>query len=161
MKPAFFICIAALSLSGHDYRSLIVELITGEEISIAELTVRGPVLINFWALWCEPCKLEMKQLQSLYEKYNDRNFSIVAVNQDNQKSIAKVSSYLASQRFSFHVVTDPDGEIAQRFNVQNIPFSILIDTSGKVVYTSLGYKPGDEQKLEQAIVESIEGKNVP
>ncbi|MBI2427320.1 MAG: TlpA family protein disulfide reductase [Ignavibacteriales bacterium] len=147
-------------LSGQDYRTLAVETIGGEEISIEELTARGPVLINFWALWCEPCKIEMKQLQSLFEKYRERHFSIVAVNQDNQKSVAKVASYVSSQQFTFYVALDPGGEIAQQFNLQNIPLSILLDRNGKVAYKALGYKPGDEKKLEEAILETLTVENV-
>lgn len=147
------------SLCGQNHQTLTVETIAGEDISIAELTAQGPVLINFWALWCEPCKIEMKQLQSLFEKYRERRFSIVAVNQDNQKSVAKVSSYVSSQQFTFYVALDPDGEIAQQFNLQNIPLSILIDRNGKVAYKALGYKPGDEIKLEEAIRESLAVEN--
>ncbi len=151
MKLLRVLFLPILFLHSQELVNLTVETIDGEEVSIAALSARGPVLINFWALWCEPCKLEMKHLQSLSEKYRDRQFSIVAVNQDNQKSMSKVPSYVSSQQFTFYVALDPDGEIAQQFNVQNIPFSILIDKKGKIAYKTLGYKPGDEAILEQEI----------
>ncbi|MEW5797852.1 MAG: TlpA disulfide reductase family protein [Bacteroidota bacterium] len=151
MKLLHVLLLPTLFLHSQELGNLTVETIDGEEISIAALSAQGPVLINFWALWCEPCKLEMKQLQSLSEKYKSRHFSIVAVNQDNQKSVSKVPSYVSSQQFTFYIALDPDGEIAQRFNVQNIPFSILFGKNGKIVYKTLGYKPGDEAILEQEI----------
>ncbi len=135
----------------QDHQNLVVQTINGEDMSLEALTERGPVLLNFWALWCEPCKIEMKQLQSLYERYQSKGFSILAVNQDNQKSIAKVASYVSSQQYTFHISTDSDGDVAQRFNVQSIPLSLLFDTNGTIVYKALGYKPGDERKIEEAL----------
>ncbi|MDP1675556.1 MAG: TlpA disulfide reductase family protein [Bacteroidota bacterium] len=135
----------------QEHQNLVIQTLNGNEVSLKELTSKGPVLVNFWALWCEPCKLEMKQLQSIYNQYKDKGFSIVAINQDNQKSVSKVSSYISSQEYSFYISTDSDGEIAQQFNVQNIPFSLLFDTNGMIVYKALGYKPGDEKKIEEEL----------
>ena len=161
MRFLFYTFFFILYLPAQEHNNLSVETIDGEDILLVELIQQGPVLVNFWALWCEPCKLEMKQLESLYQKYKEKNFSILAINQDNQKSIVKVSSYISSQEFSFHVATDPDGEIAQRFNVQNIPFSILFDNNGNIVYKTIGYKPGDELPLEKAIEKLLMVENAP
>ncbi len=148
----FFIFLSVFSfLSSQEHQNLVVETIDGNEISLEELTFKGPVLVNFWALWCEPCKIEMKQLQSMYDRYKERGFSILAINQDNQKSVSKVPAFIASQEYSFYVSTDPDGEIAQQFNVQSIPMSLLFDKNGSIVYKALGYKPGDEKKIEEAL----------
>lgn len=148
----FFILLSVFSiLSSQEHQNLIVQTIDGSESSLVDLISKGPVLVNFWALWCEPCKIEMKQLQSIYERYKDRGFSILAINQDNQKSVSKVPPFIASQEYSFFVATDPDGEIAQLFNVQSIPLSLLFNTNGSIVYKALGYKPGDEKKIEEVL----------
>ncbi len=151
MKTFFLLIVIFSILSSQEHQNIVVQTISGEEVSLQELISRGPVLVNFWALWCEPCKIEMKQLQSLYDRYSEKGFSILAINQDNQKSISKVSSYISSQEYSFYISTDPDGELAQQFNVQSIPLSILFDTNGIIVYKALGYKPGDEKKIEEAL----------
>jgi len=151
MKTFFLLIVIFSNLSSQEHQNLIVQTIAGEEVSLQELISRGPVLVNFWALWCEPCKIEMKQLQSLYDRYSEKGFSILAINQDNHKSISKVSSYISSHEYSFYISTDPDGELAQQFNVQSIPLSILFDTNGIIVYKALGYKPGDEKKIEEAL----------
>jgi len=143
----------------QDHQNLTVQSITGDKISMAELVSRGPVLVNFWALWCEPCKMEMRQLQSIYDRYKDKGFTILAINQDNQKSIAKVSSYISSQEYSFYISTDPDGDVSQRFNVQSIPLSLLFDKRGNIIYKALGYKPGDEQTIEELLEKIFTEKN--
>lgn len=148
----FFILLSVFSiLSSQEHQNLIVQTIDGSESSLVDLISKGPVLVNFWALWCEPCKIEMKQLQFIYDRYKDRGFSILAINQDNQKSVSKVPSFISSQEYSFFVATDLEGEIAQQFNVQSIPLSLLFNKNGTIVYKALGYKPGDEKKIEEAL----------
>lgn len=143
----------------QEHQNLVVQSIDGEDISIEVLLEKGPVLVNFWALWCEPCKVEMKQFQSIYDRYKEKGFSILAVNQDNQKSVAKVRSYISSNDFSFLVSTDPQGEVAQQFNVQSYPTSLLFDKNGMVVYKAIGYKPGDEKKIIDALEKLFAVKN--
>lgn len=145
--------------SAQEHQNLVVQSINGDEVSLEELISKGPVLLNFWALWCEPCKIEMKQLQSIYDRYKDKGLSILAVNQDNQKSVSKVASYISSQEYSFYISTDADGEVAQQFNVQSIPLSLLFDKNGTVIYKALGYKPGDERKIEEALEKYFAEKN--
>ena len=154
----FLLCLPSIAVS-QDHQNLVVQTIDGDDLSLEELVSKGPVLVNFWALWCEPCKIEMKQLQSIYDRYNEKGFSILAINQDNQKSIGKVSSYISSQKYSFFVALDPDGEIAQQFNVQSIPLSLLFNSSGRIVYKALGYKPGDEKKIEEELQKLFLVKN--
>lgn len=163
IKPCRTILFAVLMMLSFSYsqehQNLVVQTIDGEELSLESLIQQGPVLVNFWALWCEPCKLEMKQLQSIVDRYKDRGFSLLAINQDNQKSIGKVSVFISSMGYSFQVATDPDGEIAQQFNVQSIPLSLLFDSNGNVVYKALGYKPGDEKKIEEALEKILSVRN--
>jgi thiol-disulfide isomerase/thioredoxin len=159
MKTLFLLLSIVSFLFSQEHQNLAVQTINGDEVSLKELILQGPVLVNFWALWCEPCKLEMKQLQFIYERYKNKGFTILAINQDNQKSISKVAPFISSQEYSFYVSTDPDGEVAQQFNVQNIPSNLLFDMSGKVVYKALGYKPGDEKKIEDALDKLFSEKN--
>jgi cytochrome c biogenesis protein CcmG, thiol:disulfide interchange protein DsbE len=145
---------------GQEVPEISTQTISGENISLQQLISNGPTLVSFWALWCEPCKLELRNLQALFEKYSSQHFSILAINQDDEKSVAKVTAYIASQNYTFQIIVDPNNEIAEMFNIQNIPFSILYDRHGTVAYQAIGYKPGDEKKLEAAI-ENVFSKENP
>ena len=123
----------------------------GETLDLGTLARRGPTMVTFWALWCSPCKQELRALQSLYDTYEEQGFSLVAINQDSPKSVSKVRSYVASQRYTFPVVLDPNGQLLQRFNGQAIPYSVMLDSTGGVLHTMVGYLPGDEEEIEQKI----------
>lgn len=128
-----------------------VSTLGGETLELDSLARRGPTLVSFWALWCSPCKQELRALQSLFETYREQGFSLVAVNQDSPRSLAKVRSYVASQRYTFPVVLDPNGQLLQRFNGQAIPYSVMLDSTGAVLYSMVGYLPGDEAEIEQKL----------
>ncbi len=135
-----------------------IQLLDGEEIRFSEFNTGGITLVNFWALWCKPCRIEMKELEKLYGMYKASGFEILGINQDTPRSVAKVESFVSSQNLSFNIGLDPNGILSDMFNVQAIPHTVLFDNEGKVVYQSTGYLPGDEVKLE-AEIKNILGKN--
>ena len=141
---------ASLSLA-QDKIDFNVELLDGESKNFSEMYSEGPTLINFWALWCKPCRTEMKALNDIYKKYSDRGFQILGINQDTPRSVAKVKSFVASLSVEYHIGLDPNQELFNMFNGQLIPLTILYDNEGNVVYQNTGYLPGDEFKIEEAV----------
>jgi peroxiredoxin len=156
--PALF-AIALLSPlargQGDAVTNLDLQLVDGTKVNLSEYVKKGPVYLSFWALWCEPCKQELRALKSFAEQHANKGFTILAVNQDSPRSIAKVKAYVRSQGYSFPVALDPNTQIFQHFNGQNLPFSVLIDQSGQVVNTRTGYIPGDEKEIGQEILELL------
>tara|TARA_Y100001968_G_C19374281_1_gene726753 strand:+ start:1018 stop:1551 length:534 start_codon:yes stop_codon:yes gene_type:complete len=112
----------------------------------------GPLLINFWNLACEPCKKEMKELNKLHLKYQDKGFSVVSINIDNTRSMAKVKSYVNSQKFAFSVLSDPRASLFRKLGGKIMPYVIIADTSGVIINKHVGYNPGDEIDLENEIL---------
>jgi cytochrome c biogenesis protein CcmG/thiol:disulfide interchange protein DsbE len=150
-KTVFIFLIAHLFLLAQDKTDFSIRTTNNNEIKLSELYNKGPVLVNFWALWCEPCKAEMKVLKNLYKKYQDKGFTILGINQDSPKSVSKVRAYISSQKINFPTALDPNNQYLQKFNGQSIPYSLLINKNGEIVYKSVGYLPGDEVKLENQI----------
>lgn len=134
---------------------LVLDELDGSTSNLSDYLRTGPVYLSFWALWCEPCKQELRALKSFAKEHADDPFTILAVNQDSPKSLAKVKAYVKSQGYPFPVILDPNTQVFQAFNGQNLPFSVLIEKSGKVVTTRTGYLPGDEKEIEKDILKLI------
>ncbi|MGB3017267.1 MAG: TlpA disulfide reductase family protein [Ignavibacteria bacterium] len=139
----------------QSYNDFTLPDLDGNDVTLSKLLEKGPVLISFWATWCTPCKDEMKKLQPIHEKYKDQGFTYLAVNQDNQKSVSKVKSYISANSYTFPVVLDIEKAIFEAYSGIGMPYSILIDKNKNIVAKHLGYVPGDEKKIEQEIVQAL------
>ena len=142
----------------QDKLDFTLDLVDGESKAFSEIYPDGPLLVNFWALWCKPCRTEMKALVNLYAKYSADGFQILGINQDTPRSLAKVRSFVESHQIDYLIALDPNKEIFEMYNGQVIPLSILYDKEGNILYQSTGYLPGDEFKLEEEIVKALEVK---
>ena len=161
LKYVFLLCCGlVLSCSAGFAQSTSISNLTFDELDgstskLSDYLRSGPVYLSFWALWCEPCKQELHALRSFAKEHADDPFTILAINQDSPRSLAKVKAYVRSQEYPFPVILDPNTQVFQAFNGQNLPFSVLIDTNGKVVTTRTGYLPGDEKEIEKDILKLI------
>ncbi|HDR05672.1 MAG TPA: TlpA family protein disulfide reductase [Candidatus Marinimicrobia bacterium] len=123
-------------------------------VDTAKLRESGPIIINFWTTWCVPCRSEMTALQKLYEKYTPQ-VSFIAVSMDDHKTVGKVRSYVKSRKFPFIVITDPDKELAARFQASVVPTTVMVGSDGNILYFHTSYKTGDEKKLETLILQAL------
>jgi len=99
----------------------------GQSISLSDF--RGkPVLINFWATWCPPCRDEMPYLQEVYEEWSDKGLVVLTI--DIGDPPAQVEEFMASLHLSLPVLLDMQGNVAQKYNVQFYPTTFFIDKEG-------------------------------
>ena len=133
-----------------------LETISGDEVALSDFLGDGPVLINFWATWCKPCVEEMKYYQEIYDKYKERGLTLLAISEDNERSVAKVIPYIRSNNYNFTVLLDPDNSVARDYYVRVVPHTYVIDANGNIVLSHSGYKKGDEKEVEKIIVELLE-----
>lgn len=166
----FFVTVALLfSLSGvaaaQDLTSIDFRLrdVDGTDFSFQKFLAgaregkeRGAVLISFWAMWCEPCKQEMKALVPVFEKFRDRNFHYLAVNLDNPRSLAKVKAYVSAQKLPYTFLLDPNSEVFKKLNGQGMPYSLLVDQSGTLIAKRTGFNAGEEKEIEEDIRKILE-----
>lgn len=93
-----------------------------------------PVILNFWASWCGPCKMEMPDIEKAYQEYGDEiHFLIVDLTDGSQETVEKASAYIAEQGYTFPVYYDTDMEGAYGYGVTGIPVTYFIDAEGNFV----------------------------
>lgn len=126
-----------------------------EKVFLEDFYSKGPILINFWTLSCEPCKKEMKHLTKINEKYSKTGFQVVSINMDSPRTMKKVKQFVKSQNYSFEVLSDPRMELFRKLGGSVMPLVVIVGMDGTIERRHVGYNPGDEVKLEQEIVELI------
>ncbi|MBI1259106.1 MAG: redoxin domain-containing protein [Chloroflexi bacterium] len=113
-------------------------------VDLAQL--RGaPVIINFWATWCVPCRVEMPELQAYHQAHP--NTRILAVNLGESRRL--IVDWVAQFGLTFDVVLDPDRAIATRYHLRGQPSTYIVAPDG--VITSIFYGPTTRQSLESAL----------
>lgn len=130
--------------------------LNGKYVELDKETGNGPILLSFWATWCKPCLEEMVEFNKIYEQYKNKGFNLLAISTDTEKSVAKVKPYIKSKGYDFPVLFDTNSEVARKYYAQQMPYTVLIDKSGNIIYTHLGYMKGDEIKLEKLIADLLE-----
>jgi len=126
-----------------------------KKVMLEDFYLKGPILINFWTLSCEPCKKEMKHLTKINEKYAESGFQVLSVNMDSPRTMRKVKQFINTQKYSFKVVSDPRMELFRKLGGSVMPLVVLVNMDGTIEKRHIGYSPGDEVGLEQEIVEMI------
>jgi peroxiredoxin len=110
--------------------------INGKEVSLSDH--RGKVvLVNVWATWCPPCRQEMPSMQSLYEKFKDENFKILAVSIDSEGRAA-VAPFMLKMNLTFPALLDPGETIRPLYGITGVPESFIIDKQGILVEKIIG-----------------------
>jgi len=104
--------------------------IQGGEISLSKLIDEKPVLLDFWATWCPPCRKEAPRVQAFYEKYKGK-VEVVGVNVN--ESPKAVSAFMKQMALNYPMVIDTGG-VAQEYEVLGIPTIVLIAKGGEIVY---------------------------
>jgi len=109
----------------------------GEKRTLADYRGEG-VVLNIWATWCAPCRMEMPSLNRLSELMKDFTISVLPVSVD-AKGLSVVKAYYAAHGIeSLPILLDPDGNIGDAFKIDGIPSSFIIDRSGRLVAECLG-----------------------
>jgi peroxiredoxin len=93
--------------------------------------LRGKVvLLNFWATWCDPCRREMPDLETLYRRFKNQGLVVLAISDDD---VGKVKQLIVDKKFTYPVLLDPGRKVTDLFRVEGIPKSFVYDREGKLV----------------------------
>jgi thiol-disulfide isomerase/thioredoxin len=109
--------------------------IEGQVVTLGSL--RGnPVMLNFWATWCGPCRNEMPFIQEIYDKWQGEGLVILAIN--IKETSSKVQLFMHSNNLSFPVLFDTDGNVSAMYQIHGIPTTLFIDKDGIIKGKNIG-----------------------
>lgn len=159
MKPAIRLtlilapALILMALAGCNRSNVKVVNLYEKEFSLVSLNgtqelvelsgFRGkPVVVNFWASWCIPCRQEMPFLEQSWRHYNGTGLQIIGINVLDDRTGAE--AYLKELEVSFINLYDPTGDVAHSYNISALPVTLFVDKNGMIISRKFGGFIGEE-----------------
>tara|TARA_B100000965_G_scaffold403461_1_gene431604 strand:+ start:49 stop:555 length:507 start_codon:yes stop_codon:yes gene_type:complete len=142
--------------------SVEVQNLDGTTFNTGEIENDGkPIIINFWATWCSPCKRELNNIAEMYEDWVDETgVKLVAISIDDARNMGKVAPYVNGKAWEYEVYIDPNGDFKRALGVNNVPHTFLVNGNGEIVWQHNSYSEGDEYELFELVQKLIAGEDI-
>ena len=129
----------------------------GKAVCVDTLSNGGkPFIIDFFATWCKPCNRELDAISEVYADWQEETgVKIFAVSIDQGQNIHKVKPLVDNHGWEYDVLLDPNSDLRRAFGIQNIPYVLLVDGQGTIVYRHMGYTDGEETELIEKVRETV------
>jgi len=153
----FLSLVATVFISSQSFAqmpSVDLKDIGGNTFNTSKITENNnaPIVINFWATWCAPCKRELNTIADLYDDWQEETgVKIYAISIDDARQMHKVGPYINGAAWDYEVLLDPNGDFKRAMNVNNVPHTFVFNAKGELVYQHNNYAPGDEVELYEQI----------
>ena len=132
--------------------------INGKAVRLDTLSNGGkPIIIDFFATWCKPCNRELSAISEVYDQWqSETGVRLIAVSIDQAHHINKVKPLVDQLGWPYEVLLDPNSELKRALGVQLIPYTLIVDGNGKIVYKHSGYVDGEEDELFEEVKKALD-----
>ncbi|UCC81471.1 MAG: TlpA family protein disulfide reductase [Gemmatimonadota bacterium] len=128
--------------------------LTGEEVAFAD-HLGEVVLINVWATWCGPCRVEMPPIQNIYSRFNEQGFTVLAVSIDTGPGYReKVDEFVREFELDFPILLDPESRIGRVLQTVGVPETFVLDREGRIIKRLIGATDWDSE-ANQALIREL------
>ena len=126
--------------------------LTGNPANLSDYKGR-PVLINFWASWCKPCRGEMPDIVAAYQAHQETGLAVLAINLTDQEGMKDVRKFVAEFQMPFPVLLDEKGRVRRLYALIGVPTSVFIGSDGVVRLVNPG--PITSEALQRGLAEIL------
>ncbi|MFL5802851.1 MAG: TlpA disulfide reductase family protein [Roseiflexaceae bacterium] len=143
-QPALLAGNGALPLDGQSAPDFTLKTLDGSTVTLAKLQGQ-PVLINFWASWCEPCRAEMPEIVRAAEAHKADGLVVLAINTTFQDSLPEAQAFAKEFHMLFPVLLDDTGAVARdAYGLRVLPMSFFINRKGVIAHRQIGAMNGKQ-----------------
>ena len=157
---ATVICfLAAFGIAQAQLPAVSLKTIDGSSINTETLSNDGkPFIIDFFATWCKPCNRELDAISEVYADWQqETGVKLIAVSIDEGQNTNKVKPFVDNHGWEYEVLLDPNGDLKRALGIQMIPYVLIVDGKGDIVYRHAGYTDGAEFELIEKVRELTKG----
>lgn len=126
----------------------------GERVGLEDLE-GDPVLLNFWATWCTPCRAETPFLQTLHERYGDEGLQVVGVSMDSRGSAGDIHRFLDEFGVTYRILHDPAQRAMDRFSIVGLPATFVLDRDGTIRFARIGPVSEEDEEFRSMLEEVV------
>lgn len=112
-------------------------------------------IVNFWASWCPPCRVEMPLFEAIHREYSANSVRVIGVNATHQDDLSNVQEFIASEGLTFPIALDRYGDVTRAYQIQAFPTTFIIDARGIIQHVAIG-GPISEAWLRSVIQEMLQ-----
>ena len=131
--------------------------INGRVVCTDTLNNNGkPFIVDFFATWCKPCNRELDAIAEVHDEWREETgVKIFAISIDVAQNVNKVKPLVDSHGWEYDVLLDPNSDFCKALNIQSIPYVLVCDGNGRIVYKHNGYTDGAELELIEKVRELV------
>lgn len=124
----------------------------GSKVYASQINNNGkPFIVSFWATWCKFCLNEFNTIAVFYSKWQaEDSVKIVAISTDTEPKKGYIKNFIEKRNWQYEFYIDDKQSLSKHFNIEELPHTLIIGSSGKVLWEKVGFNPGDQTEIINA-----------